>query len=175
MSSDSMESQFSCAALPDLRSGQSSRLPPPRRGSTRSAARLRCPCRSPVRRDAAPPTTAEGALAPNSIAFDVRAESCGGAIRCGGPPGLGGDVYHGARSLTLVTTTCLETVVPVNGGTFAMTIFRYPATAHLLERLPWTAKLTQSTIPVTRRLTPLSHDTCLRDQLRQSVVETVRR
>ena len=65
---------------------------------------------------------------------------------------------HGVRSLTLVTSMCLETVVPVNGGTVAMTIFRNPATAHVPERHPWTTKFTQSTILGTRRFTSPAHN-----------------
>ena len=48
-----------------------------------------------MRSDAALPTTAEGALAPNYITVDASGESFDGAAKAVvGPPGLGGDVYH---------------------------------------------------------------------------------
>ena len=172
-----MESQFSCAALPGLRSGQSSRRPPPRRGSTRSAAAsplhllLACEERRGTSDHCGRRSRAhQRRFRRKRRIFRWSAKSCGG------PPGLGGDVFQFpmytqpdldydidpeytpwcTQFVTLVTSTCLETVVPVNGGTFAMTISRNPATAHVLERHPWTTKLAQSTILGTRRLTLLS-------------------
>ena len=119
MSSDSMESQFSCAALPDLRSGQSSRRPPPRRGSTRNAATspLPLPLACEERRGASD-HCGRRSRAPQHRLRRKRRTFRWGAMSCGGPPGLGGDVYspiwttistksahHGVRSSTLETTT----------------------------------------------------------------------
>ena len=130
MSSDSTELQISCAALLDLRSGQSLRRPPPWRGSTRSAAA------SPV---------------PLPLACEERlgaSDHCGrrsraqqhrhqrkmrifrlGALSCVGPPGLGG-VPRVWKQLCPSVVELLRRV---------------------LEHHPWTTKFT-------RRLTPTPQD-----------------
>ena len=63
--------------------------------------------------------------------------------------------HYGARSLTLVTTTCMETVEPVNCGTFATTV---PEILRL--HTCWNAthgpRNSHRTILGTCRLTPLS-------------------
>ena len=181
MSSDSMVAVIVCGAA--LLEVQGSPPDARHRGGAQHGAlwRLRCPCRSLVRSDAAPPTIAEGALAPNNIAFDVRGESFDGepqavvarldsvvtctSFRCTRrliwTTTSTKSTHHGVRSSTLVTT-CLETVVPVNGGTFSMKIFQKSCDCTRTGRHPWTTKCTQSTILGTRRLTPLSpHDRCL--------------
>ena len=68
-------------------------------------------------------------------------------MSCGGPSGLGGDVYQfplythpdlGNEFATEYTPTItfLGSVAPVNGGTRAMTIIRNLVAAHVLERHP---------------------------------------
>ena len=125
MSSDSVESQISCAALPDLCSGQSLRRPPPRRGSTRNAAAspLPLPLACEERRGASD-RCGRRSRAQQHRCRRKRRIFRWSAISCGGPPG--GDVYqflvyHSMIWTTTLTNTCLETVLPINGGTFAMT------------------------------------------------------
>ena len=124
-------------ALPDLRSGQSSRRPPPRWSSTRSAAAspLPLPLACGERRVASDHCGGRSRAQRRRLRRERRIFRWG-AMSCGGSPGLGGDVhrfpvctqpeldndihpgYRGTQ-LTLVTTTCLETVVPVIDGTCA--------------------------------------------------------
>ena len=95
MSCDSMESQFSCAAQPDLRSGQSPRRPPPRRGPTRSAAAspLLLPLACEERRGASDHGGRRSRAQLHRLRRKRRIFRWGALCR-DGPPGLGGGVYQ---------------------------------------------------------------------------------
>ena len=95
MSCDSMELPFLCEAQPDLRSGQSFRRPPPRRGSTRSAAAspLPLPLACEERRGASDHCGRRSRAQLHRFRRKERIVRWG-AISCGGPLGLGGDMYQ---------------------------------------------------------------------------------
>ena len=95
MSCDSMELPFLREAQPDLRSWQSSRRPLPRRGSTRSVAvsPLPLPLACEERRVASDHCGRRSRAQLHHLRRQGRIFRWG-AISCGGPPGLGGDVYQ---------------------------------------------------------------------------------
>ena len=92
-SCDSMESQFSCAALPDMRSGQPPRRPPLRRGSPRSAAAspLPLPLACEERRGASHHRGRRSRAQQHRLRRKRRIFRWG-ALSRDGPPGLSGDI-----------------------------------------------------------------------------------